>query len=112
MDDTYYWPNFRKMDLPAGRMRRVVTWHVAPGQHVQEGDVLCDVEIDGSIMPLHLDDYEDGIGCIVGPIRAEVGAPLSPGDVIASLWGITLEPEATEEELAFDEQHGPTAGMA
>lgn len=111
MDDTNYWPNFIKVEVFAEDVCRVVAWHVVAGQHVQEGDALWDAEIGGAIRTRRMGP-DDGVGMIVGPISAEAGRLLSPNDVIVSLWGITLEPEATEEELAFDEQHGPSAGMA
>lgn len=58
----------------------IVKWHAKPGDHVQPGDVLCEVESDKAVI-----DVESAWEATVTEILVGIGEKVPVGTVIAQL---------------------------
>lgn len=62
---------------------KVVKWYFAPGDVIQRGDVLCDIETPDFTFGMETDDEELGV---LGEISVETGVPVPDNEVICILY--------------------------
>jgi pyruvate dehydrogenase E2 component (dihydrolipoamide acetyltransferase) len=81
----------------------IVAWHVDPGDHVEEDEVLAEVETDKAVV-----DLPSPVAGTVAQRHAEVGDVVPVGDVVVTI-DVDGEPDGTDAETEAAGEGGATA---
>jgi hypothetical protein len=82
-------------DMDAGGKSKVVHWYFSPGDVIQRGSVLCDIETPGFTFGMETDDEELAI---MGETLVELNEPVPDNAVICMLYHETSSKEEGDDK--------------
>lgn len=87
-------------DMDAGGKSKVVQWYFSPGDVIQRGSVLCDIETPGFTFGMETDDEELAI---MGETLVELNEPVPDNAVICMLYHETSSKERDDKTKEANE---------